>query len=99
LHEHNLTSTKASLSSVKILGYITTSAKIGDGSWHGTDENLILNWQEKFRLYECPTPSSGHFTDEQKLTVLQNAVHPLQEIRQVHIKKDLDYNAFSSLLL
>jgi hypothetical protein len=32
-------------SSVKILGYIT-SAKIGDGSWHGTAENFTLNWQE-----------------------------------------------------
>jgi hypothetical protein len=38
LQNHHLTSTKASLNSVKILGYIT-SAKIGDGSWHGTAEN------------------------------------------------------------
>jgi hypothetical protein len=45
--EHHLKSTKASLSSVKILGYIT-SAKIGDGSWHGTAKNFILNWQNRF---------------------------------------------------
>jgi Zn-dependent M28 family amino/carboxypeptidase len=42
LQTHHLTSTRASLSSVKILGYIT-SAKIGDGSWHGTTENFNLN--------------------------------------------------------
>jgi hypothetical protein len=42
LHEHHLSSTTASLSSVKILGYIT-SAKIDDGSWHGTAENFILS--------------------------------------------------------
>jgi hypothetical protein len=107
LQDHHFTSTKASLSSVKILGYIT-SAKIGDGSWHGTAENFILNWQEQIRLYERLTPSSGHFSDEQKLTMLQTAVHPLQELckvtatpalLKVHTKKDLDYEAYSSVLL
>ena len=76
LQEYHLNSTKASLSSVKILGYIT-SAKIGDGSWHGTSENFILNWKEQIRLYERLTPPSSHFSDEQKLTMLQTAVHPL----------------------
>jgi hypothetical protein len=107
LQTHHLTSTKASLNSVKILGYIT-SAKIGDGSWHGTTENFILNWQEQIRLYERLTPTSSHFSDEQKLTMLQTAVHPLQEFRQVkataallkvHTKQDLDYEAYTSLLL
>jgi hypothetical protein len=84
LQEHHLKSTKASLSSVKILGYIT-SAKIGDGSWHGTAENFILNWQEQIRLYERLTPPAGHFSDEQKLIMLQTAVHPLQELRQVRL--------------
>jgi hypothetical protein len=79
LQEYYLNSTKASLSSVKILGYIT-SAKIGDGSWHGTSENFILNWQEQIRLYEQLTPPSSHFSDEQKLTMLQTAVHLLQEL-------------------
>jgi hypothetical protein len=73
LQNHHLTSTKALLSSVKILGYIT-SAKIGDGSWHGTAENFILNWQESIRLYERLTPTSSHFSDEQKLIMLQTAV-------------------------
>jgi hypothetical protein len=107
LHEHHLKSTKASLCSVKILGCIT-SAKIGDGSWHGTAENFILNWQEQIRLYERLTPTAGHFSDEQKLTMLQTAVCPLQELCQVEAtatllkvrtQKDLDYDAYSSLLL
>jgi hypothetical protein len=79
LQEHHLKSTKASLNSIKIVGYIT-SAKIGDGSWNGTAENFILNWQEQIRLYERLTPSTGHFSDERKLTMLQTAVHPLQEL-------------------
>jgi hypothetical protein len=107
LQTHHLTSTKASLSSIKILGYIT-SAKIGDGSWHGTAENFILNWQEQIPLYERLTPITGHFSDEQKLTMLQTAVHPLPELRQVkataallkvHTKQDLDYEIYTSLLL
>jgi hypothetical protein len=92
---------------VNILGYIT-SAKIGDGSSHGTAENFILNWQEQIHLYERLTPTSSHFSDEQKLTMLQTSGHPLQELRQVkatasllpvHAKQDLDYEAFTSLLL
>jgi hypothetical protein len=107
LQEYHVKSTKASLSSVKILGYIT-SAKIGDGAWHGTAENFVLNWQEQVCLYERLTPTSGHFSDEQKLTMLQTAVHPLQELCQVkataallkvHTQKNLDYDAYSSHLL
>jgi hypothetical protein len=67
-----------------------------------------LNWQEQIRLYERLTPSAGHFSDEQKFTMLQTAVHPLQELRQVkataallkvHIKQDLDYDAYASLFV
>jgi hypothetical protein len=58
-------------------------------------------------IYEAH-PSSGHLPDEQKLTMIQTAVHPLQELLQVkatdvllkvHTQKDLDYDAYSSLLL
>jgi hypothetical protein len=92
---------------VKILGYIT-SAKIGDGAWHDSAENFILYWQEQIRLYERLTPTAGNFSDEQKLTMLQTAVHPLQELCQVkataallkvHTKKDLTYDAYSNRLL
>jgi hypothetical protein len=79
---HHLKSTKASLISVKILGYIS-SAKIGDGSWHSTAKNSILNWKEQICLYERLTPTTGYFSAEQKLTMLQTAVHSLQELRQV----------------
>jgi hypothetical protein len=102
-----LKSTKSALTSTKILSYIT-SAKLGDGSWNGTNENFILNWQEQVRLYERLVPLSGHFSDEQKLSMLQTVVHPIQELRQVkataallkaHTKKHLDYEAYSTLLL
>jgi hypothetical protein len=76
-------------------------------AWH-TAENFILNWQEQIRLYERLTLTTGHFSDEKKLTMLQTVVHPLQELHQVkatatllkvHTQKDLDYDAYFSLLL
>jgi hypothetical protein len=102
-----LNSTKAALTSTKILSYIT-SAKLGDGPWNGTTENFILNWQKQVCQYERLVPLSGHFSDEQKLSMLQTAVHPLQELHHVkataallkaHTQKDLDYEAYSTLLL
>ena len=107
LTAHHLKSTKAALSSTKILEYIT-SAKIGDGSWHGTAENFVLNWQEQVRLYERLVPPIDQFSDGHKRIMLQTAVHPLQELRQVkataellraHHGKDIDYDAYVSLLL
>jgi hypothetical protein len=92
---------------VKILGYIS-SAKIGDGSWHSTAKNSILNWKEQICLYERLTPTTGYFSAEQKLTMLQTAVHSLQELRQVkamaallkvHTQQDLTYETYSTLLL
>jgi hypothetical protein len=50
----------------------------------------------------------GHFSDEQTLSMLQTTVHPFQELRQVkataallktRTKKDLNYEAYSTLLL
>ena len=107
LTAHHLKSTKAALGSTKILEYIT-SAKVGDGSWHGTAENFVLNWQEQVRLYERLVPPSDHFSDGQKRVMLQTAVHPLQELRQVkvtaellkvHHGKDIDYDAYVTLLV
>jgi hypothetical protein len=103
LQEYHIRSTKASLSSVKILGYIT-STKIGHGACHGTAENFILNWQEQVRL---PVVIS-QMNKSSPCFRLLTAVNPLQELCQVkaaaallklHTQKDLDYDAYSSLLL
>ena len=107
LLKHHLLSVKASISSTNILAYIT-SARISDGSWNGTTENFILNWQEQVRLYERLVPATDHLSDGAKRVLLQNAVHPLQELRQVkataellkaQTKKDVDYEGYVSLLL
>jgi hypothetical protein len=91
----------------KIMEYLTTIC-INNGSWHGSLENFLINWQEKFRRYESLVPSASHYKDEQKLAMLQVTIHPLCELQQVKnaallIKqansgKDLTYDEYVQLL-
>jgi DNA-binding MarR family transcriptional regulator len=107
LVEHHLRSTKAKIESAKTLSYIT-STRIGNGEWQGTAEGFILHWADKVRLYERQVPSTDHFSDGQKRTMLENAVAPLEELRQVKNNADLHttrtgesltYDQYSNLLL
>jgi hypothetical protein len=51
LKTYHLTSNAALFSANKIMEYLT-SARINVGSWHGSVENFIINWQNQFGLYE-----------------------------------------------
>ena len=90
-----------------ILSYIT-STKLGDGSWNGTTESFILNWKNQVCLYEKHVPPTDHFSDCQKWVMLPNAVHGIEELRQVkntadHIETTsgtaMSYDGYVSLLL
>jgi hypothetical protein len=91
----------------RIMEYLMT-VRINDGSWHGSLENFLSNWQEQFQCYECLVPAASHYKDEQKLAMLQVTVHFLRELRQVKntallIKqansgKDQMYNKYVQLL-
>jgi hypothetical protein len=84
------------------------SARINDDSWHGSVDNFIINWQNQFRLLKRLVPTTSHYKNEQKLAMLQVAVHPLRELRQVKntallLKqtnggKDLTYDEYVQLL-
>jgi hypothetical protein len=82
LKNYHLTPNTALFIANKIVEYLM-SARINDGSWHGPVENFIINWQNQFHLYERLVPTTSHYKDEQKLAMLQVAVHPLRELRQV----------------
>jgi hypothetical protein len=81
---------------------------INDGLWHGSVENFIIHWQNQFRLYEHLVPAASHYKDEKTLAMLQVAVHPLHELREVKntallLKqtnggKDLTYEEYVQLL-
>ena len=75
-------STRAQIESSTLLSYIT-SARLGDGSWKSNTSKFILHWEEQVRLYEKLVDPTDHFSDAIKLHMLQNAVHPIQELRQV----------------
>lgn len=103
----HLRSTKAQIESAAILSYIT-SIRLGCGDWKGSTEAFIIHWQNQVRLYERQVPSSDHFSDGQKRIMLENAVAPIQELRQVKSNADLEktktgraltYDEYSSLLL
>lgn len=107
LVEHHLRSTKAMIESSTILSYIT-SVRLGNGEWQGTTEGFILHWQNQVRLYERQVPVTDHFSDGQMRTMLENAVAPVEELRQVKNNGDLHktktgealtYDEYSSLLL
>ncbi len=81
LCQDTLRSTHASIDSSRILSYIT-SMRIGDGLWNGTSHSFVLHWQEQVQLFESLVDMASHFSPEQKMHMLQNAVHPQEELRQ-----------------
>jgi hypothetical protein len=86
LSAYAMKSTKATLDSSSILTYITSS-RLGDGNWKNrTHAYLLLHWQDQVRKYEDLIPKAAHFVDEQKLTMLENAVFGIPELRQVQIQ-------------
>jgi hypothetical protein len=80
LKKYHLTSNTALFSANKIMEYLT-SDRINDGSWQGSVENFIMNWQNQFCLYERLIPTTSHYRDKQKLAMFH--VAPLREPRQV----------------
>jgi len=102
-----LKSTKASLDSSNLLSYIT-SVRLGSGMWKGSTYNFILHWQDQIRLYEKQVSTTDHFSDGQKRVMLQNAVHPVMDLRNVKNQADqiktqsgteLTYEQYCNLLL
>ena len=107
IKSYHLKSTKAKMESSVILSYITSS-KLGDGTWNGSTESFIINWQNQVRLYEKHVPPDDHFSEGQKRIMLQNAVNDIDKLRQVKNTADhmattsgstLSYDEYTTLLL
>ena len=100
-------STKASVDSSQLLSYIT-STRLGTGSWKGSSHSFILHWQNQVRKYEQLVPASDRFSATIKRTMLENAVHSIQDLRavkdqanqlQVRLGTAITYEEYCSLLL
>jgi hypothetical protein len=90
----------------QLFKYIVT-AKITDFS--GSAQKFILHWFEQIRLYVTLTPEKKHLQPEQKLAMLQDAVHSSpalaaiearhQQIMSVHPDKEPTLDDYKALLL
>ena len=87
LFAHEIKSTKYFINPSKLLTY-NTSAHFGYGSWRGTTEILIINWQEHIRIYENLVEISYHFYGVQKRTMLENAVYPITSLLDIKNQAD-----------
>lgn len=85
---HYKDSTKSSLDASNLLTYITTARLGSAGSWKGSTSNFLIHWTDQIRQYHTLVPSTDRFSDQQLLTMLQNAVHPITELRQVKNQAD-----------
>jgi hypothetical protein len=101
------TSTMAARVAPDLLTYISSS-KFGDGTWKGTAQGFILNWQDKVRQYESILPTKDHLTATIKRNLLENAVGQVQELRAIKTQAaqhktqnagiELSYAQYCSLL-
>jgi hypothetical protein len=87
MYEYCNRSTRAMLNSSTLLSYIT-SARLGDGSWKSGTHKFILHWEEQIRQYEKLVSPTNHFSEAIQLHMLQNAVNPVPEVRQVKVQAD-----------
>jgi hypothetical protein len=104
--KHYTESASARIGSSTTLGYLTT-AKYGS-SWTGTAEGFILHWKNHLRIYNNTVPTDEQLPKQLCLSLLENAVHDVPELRQVKITATLDlakggapisYKGYLSLLL
>ena len=87
--EYMKTSTKAQISSADILSWIT-SAKY-DNTWKGTSNGFVLYWMNKVQDYDnFIIDQRDRFSENQKLSMLQNTVNDIPELRQVRTNMELE---------
>ena len=82
-----------------------STTRINDGKWKGNTHSYILHFQQQVRNYNKLAPK--HFTSEEKMQYLQQAVQPLPDLRAIKgtaetlfkaLKKDLSYEDYFDLL-
>jgi hypothetical protein len=71
----------------KLLNYIAYT-KIGDGTWNGIAQALLLHWQAQIRLYDKLVSSTRRLSDTTKKVMLETAIHPIDTLLTVKIQTD-----------
>lgn len=86
LQQYVLQSTKANMDASSLLAYVTTS-NLGDEKWRGTAHTYIFHWQDQVHKYHDFKPDQVLSNDILR-TLLENAVHPVSELRAVKAQAD-----------
>ncbi|EEC42547.1 predicted protein [Phaeodactylum tricornutum CCAP 1055/1] len=86
--KHYTESASAKSGSSNTLAYLTT-AKYGT-SWTGTAVGFILFWKNHLCIYNDMVPMAEQLPKQLCLSLLENAVHDIPELRQVKITATLD---------
>ena len=89
-------STKATMDASSMLCYITTT-QLGDGSWKGTMHAFILHWKDQVCKYHDLAPNQQLPQDLQH-TMLENAVHPIEALKQVKSQAEQQQTQTNTLL-
>ena len=99
-------STKGLITTSTILAYLM-SAKLGNGTWKGTTQDFLLHWHDQLRQYENMVSPQDFLTNTVKRILLENAVHPVDDLRRVKAESDqhlsrtgrpLSFEQYQSLL-
>ena len=84
-----------------------TTSKL-DSSWRGTNEDFILMWKEKMRLFEDMTPYNHRYAPEIKRSMLENSGSLIAKLNSVKDFSNqlvaignppLEYEAYCDLLI
>ena len=85
--QHMTVSTKAHHKKQELMEFLVGS-KFGDNVTRTTATHFILLFQEKFRQLDELSTVPEQLTESHKMKLLQNAVHPIEELRKVKITAD-----------
>ena len=88
LNEHMTTSASASLQRSQLMTHLTTARF--DTNFPGTAVQFVLNWQQQVRNYQEMSVNGTRISEELLLTLLQNAVHGVPDLRAV--KNQMQYD-------
>ena len=79
--EHMKSSSKGALEKRRLTQYITNT--VLDDNFRGTTEQFVLHLNEQFRKLDAISEASEVFSPTVKLTLLQNAVRSISDLRTV----------------
>ena len=80
-------STLARQNASDLIQYCTSARYTSE--WRGTASSFILHWNTQLDNFHELTTTEKHISESLRIVLLENAVHPVAELRQVKISADI----------